>query len=193
MNVSQIKIALTAARDLAAVKAARQEPFSKYSSIKREQLASGEQTLPPFSKKYHSLASPLICPLSIAGLAAADGALMLDLSLMRGVWVDTQAKIAHAQAGCLLGDVDRETQVHGLATVFGFVSMTGIAGLTLGGGFGYLTRRESHAGEIIVGVNEVNPNKTRACLHAEVCILVARSLEIIVGARHAQPIGRGPG
>src|SRR4030065_1654684 len=47
---------------------------------------------------------------NIAGLAAADGALMLDMSLRRGVWVDTQRKIAHAQAGCLLGDVDRETQ-----------------------------------------------------------------------------------
>jgi FAD/FMN-containing dehydrogenase len=78
---------------------------------------------------------------NIAGLAVADGALMIDLSLMRGVWVDPAAKIAHAQAGCLLGDVDRETQLHGLAAVLGFVSATGIAGLTLGGGFGYLTRR----------------------------------------------------
>jgi FAD/FMN-containing dehydrogenase len=78
---------------------------------------------------------------NIAGLATADGALMLDLSLMRGVWVDPPRRIAHAQGGCLLGDVDRETQVHGLAAVLGFVSLTGIAGLTLGGGFGYLTRR----------------------------------------------------
>src|SRR5690242_20861517 len=43
---------------------------------------------------------------NIAGLATADGALMLDMSLMRGVWVDAERKIAHAQAGCLLGDVD---------------------------------------------------------------------------------------
>ena len=50
---------------------------------------------------------------NIAGLATADGAMMLDMSLMRGVWVDTQGKVAHAQVGCLLGDVDRETQVHG--------------------------------------------------------------------------------
>ena len=78
---------------------------------------------------------------NIAGLAVCDGGLMLDLSLMRGVWVDPPARIAHAQAGCLLGDVDRETQLHGLAAVLGFVSNTGIAGLTLGGGFGYLTRR----------------------------------------------------
>ena len=78
---------------------------------------------------------------NIAGLAVADGAIMLDLSLMRGVWVDPERRVAHAQAGCLLGEVDRETQVHGLATVLGFISLTGITGLTLGGGIGYLTRR----------------------------------------------------
>jgi FAD/FMN-containing dehydrogenase len=78
---------------------------------------------------------------NIAGLAVCDGGLMLDMSLMRGVWVDPAARVARAQAGCLLGDVDRETQLHGLAAVLGFVSNTGIAGLTLGGGFGYLTRR----------------------------------------------------
>lgn len=50
---------------------------------------------------------------NIAGLAVADGALMLDLSLMRGAWVDTERNIVRAQGGCLLGDVDRETQVHG--------------------------------------------------------------------------------
>jgi FAD/FMN-containing dehydrogenase len=78
---------------------------------------------------------------NIAGLAVAEGGLMLDLSLMRGVWVDPAARTARAQAGCLLGDVDRETQLHGLAAALGFVSATGIAGLTLGGGFGYLSRR----------------------------------------------------
>ena len=92
---------------------------------------------------------------NIAGLAAADGALMLDMSLMRGVWVDSQGKVAHAQAGCLLGDVDRETQVHGLASVLGFVSATGIAGLTLGGGFGYLTRRWGWTSDNVLGMNVV--------------------------------------
>jgi len=67
---------------------------------------------------------------NIAGLATADGALMLDMSLMRGIWVDAERGIAHAQTGCLLGDVDCETQVRGLASVLGFVSQTGIAGLT---------------------------------------------------------------
>lgn len=92
---------------------------------------------------------------NIAGLATADGALMLDLSLMRGVWVDPRSKVAHAQAGCLLGDVDRETQVHGLAAVLGFISLTGIAGLTLGGGFGYLTRRWGWTSDTVVGMDVV--------------------------------------
>jgi FAD/FMN-containing dehydrogenase len=78
---------------------------------------------------------------NISGLAVCDGGLTIDLSPMRGVFVDPRARLARAQAGCLLGDVDRETQMHGLAAVLGFVSATGIAGLTVGGGFGYLTRR----------------------------------------------------
>ena len=56
---------------------------------------------------------------------SCDGGLMLDMSLMRGVWVDPRRRIARAQAGCLLGDVDRETQLHGLAAVLGFVSQHG--------------------------------------------------------------------
>jgi FAD/FMN-containing dehydrogenase len=78
---------------------------------------------------------------NISGLAVCDGGLMIDLSPMRGVWVDPGSRSARAQGGCLLGDLDREAQLHGLAAVLGFVSNTGIAGLTLGGGFGYLTRR----------------------------------------------------
>lgn len=78
---------------------------------------------------------------NIAGLGVADGALMLDMSLMRGVFVDPEHKVAHAQPGCVLGDIDRETQLHGLAAVLGFVSLTGVVGLTLGGGLGYLTKR----------------------------------------------------
>lgn len=92
---------------------------------------------------------------NIAGLATADNALMLDMSLMRGVWVDPQRKVAHAQAGCLLGDVDRETQLHGLAAVLGFVSQTGIAGLTLGGGFGYLTKRWGWTSDNVRAMNVV--------------------------------------
>ena len=92
---------------------------------------------------------------NIAGLATADGALMLDLSHMRGAWVDAQNRIVHAQGGCLLGDVDRETQLHGLAAVLGFVSLTGITGLTLGGGMGYLTRRWGWTVDSVAGMDIV--------------------------------------
>jgi FAD/FMN-containing dehydrogenase len=92
---------------------------------------------------------------NISGLAVADGALTLDLSAMRGVWVDPAARRAHAQAGCLLGDVDAETQLHGLAAPLGFISTTGIAGLTLGGGFGYLTRRFGLASDSVASMNVV--------------------------------------
>ncbi len=78
---------------------------------------------------------------NIAGTSMAEGGLTLDMSRMRDAVVDPIARLAHVGPGCLLHDVDRATQEHGLATVLGFVSETGIAGLTLGGGFGYLTRR----------------------------------------------------
>lgn len=91
----------------------------------------------------------------IAGLATADDAFMLDMSLMRGVIVDPQRKVAHAQVGCLLNDVDRETQIYGLAAVLGFVSTTGITGLTMGGGFGYLTRRYGWTSDTVTGMNVV--------------------------------------
>jgi FAD/FMN-containing dehydrogenase len=78
---------------------------------------------------------------NIAGTAIAEGGLTLDLSRMRQVTVDPDARLAHVGPGCLLGEVDQATLAHGLATVLGFVSETGVAGLTLGGGWGYLTRR----------------------------------------------------
>jgi FAD/FMN-containing dehydrogenase len=78
---------------------------------------------------------------NIAGTAIAEGGLTLDLSAMREVDVDPGAGLAHVRPGCLLADVDRATQAHGLATPLGFISEVGVAGLTLGGGLGYLTRR----------------------------------------------------
>jgi FAD/FMN-containing dehydrogenase len=92
---------------------------------------------------------------NIAGLAVCDDGLMLDLSLMRGVWVDPDRRIARVQPGALLGDVDRETQLHGLAAVLGFVSATGVAGLTLGGGFGYLSRLHGWSSDSLRAVDLV--------------------------------------
>ncbi len=78
---------------------------------------------------------------NIAGLALSDGGVTLDMSGMRDVQVDADARLARVGPGCVLGDVDQATQQHGMATTLGFVSATGVAGLTLGGGFGYLSRR----------------------------------------------------
>lgn len=78
---------------------------------------------------------------NIAGLALTDGGITLDLSALKSVAVDPDARLARVAPGCTLGDVDRATQEHALVTTLGFVSATGAAGLTLGGGFGYLTRR----------------------------------------------------
>jgi len=77
----------------------------------------------------------------IAGHAVAEGALLLDLSQMRSVRVDAVNKTARVEPGASLGDVDKETQSHGLAVPMGINSTTGIAGLTLGGGFGWITRK----------------------------------------------------
>jgi FAD/FMN-containing dehydrogenase len=74
----------------------------------------------------------------VAGRASLDGGLVIDLSLMKGIHVDPHARTARAQGGVTWGELDRETQLHGLATTGGMVSSTGIAGLTLGGGMGYL-------------------------------------------------------
>jgi FAD/FMN-containing dehydrogenase len=78
---------------------------------------------------------------NIAGTAIAERGLTLDLSRMRDVTVDPDARLAHVGPGCLLKDVDQATQEHGLATPLGFISEVGVAGLTLGGGLGFLTRR----------------------------------------------------
>ena len=78
---------------------------------------------------------------NIAGNAVGDGGLMLDLSAMKSVRIDPRARTARVEPGVTLGEFDREAQAFGLATPVGINSTTGIAGLTLGGGFGWISRR----------------------------------------------------
>ena len=78
---------------------------------------------------------------NIAGKAACDGGLMIDLSGMKSVRVDPAARLARVEPGALLSDFDRETQAFGLSTPTGINSTTGMAGLTLGGGFGWQSRK----------------------------------------------------
>ncbi|CAM2186558.1 6-hydroxy-D-nicotine oxidase [Paraburkholderia sacchari] len=75
---------------------------------------------------------------NVAGRATIDGGVVIDLSLMKGIRVDPQRKTVWAQGGVTWGELNRETQLHGLAVTGGVVSSTGIAGLTLGGGIGWL-------------------------------------------------------
>jgi len=75
------------------------------------------------------------------GLGVWDDALVIDLSAMRGVTVDPEAKTVRAEGGCVWGDVDHATHAFGLATPSGILSTTGVGGLSLGGGIGYLARR----------------------------------------------------
>ncbi len=78
---------------------------------------------------------------NIAGKASCDGGLMIDLSSMHSVRVDPASKTARVEPGATLGDFDKEAQAFGLATSLGINSTTGVAGLTLGGGFGWLSRK----------------------------------------------------
>jgi FAD/FMN-containing dehydrogenase len=92
---------------------------------------------------------------SIAGLAVGDGGLMLDLSRMRGVRVDPEGRTARVEGGATWGDVDHETQLFGLATTGGVVRPTGVAGLTLGGGHGFLMRAHGLACDNLLSVDVV--------------------------------------
>lgn len=92
---------------------------------------------------------------NIAGTCVCDGGLMIDLSPMKGIQVDSAGRKARAQPGLRLGELDRETQAFGLATTMGIASDTGIAGLTLGGGYGWLAGKHGLACDNLLSVELV--------------------------------------
>ncbi len=92
---------------------------------------------------------------SVAGKSVCDDGLMIDLSTMKGIRVDPAKRTVRAATGLTLGEFDRETQAFGLATTLGVVSKTGIAGLTLGGGWGHLHAKYGLALDNVVAVDVV--------------------------------------
>jgi hypothetical protein len=95
---------------------------------------------------------------NVGGRALCDGGLVIDMSGMKGIHVDARKRRARVQAGATLGDVDRETHVHGLAVPTGVISKTGIAGLTLGGGVGWLVRKYGLTCDNVVSFDLVRAN-----------------------------------
>ena len=92
---------------------------------------------------------------NVAGAALCEGGLMIDMSLRRGVRVDIDRQIVHVEAGATWGDVDHETQPFSLVVPSGIVSTTGVAGFTLGGGFGWTSRKFGYAADNLLSVDVV--------------------------------------
>ncbi len=92
---------------------------------------------------------------STSGSSSSEGGIVLDMRKLNKVRVDVEKKLIYAQGGALFGDVDREAWKYGLSTVGGAYEHTGIGGLTLGGGFGYLTGRYGLAIDNLVGATVI--------------------------------------
>lgn len=103
---------------------------------------------------------------SVAGKAVADGALMIDLSRMKSIQVDPRRQTVVAQAGLTWGEFDRETEKFHLATTGGVISSTGIAGLTLGGGIGWLMGKYGLACDNLISADLVNAEGRHMCVSA---------------------------
>ena len=98
---------------------------------------------------------------NISGTALCDGGLTIDMSLRRGVRVDPDRGIARVEGGATWGDVDHESQPLGLVIPGGIVSNTGVAGFTLGGGFGWTSRKFGYAADNLISVDIVTADGKR--------------------------------
>lgn len=101
------------------------------------------------------------------GLGTCDGGLVIDLSRMKGIRVDPANQTARVEGGCTWGDVDHATHAFGLATPSGFMSTTGVGGLTLGGGIGYLSRTHGLTIDNLLGVDMVLADGSFVTANAE--------------------------
>jgi FAD/FMN-containing dehydrogenase len=104
---------------------------------------------------------------NVAGNAVCDGGLVIDLSGLKGIRVDPETRTARVQPGVLLGEFDRATQAFGLATPTGNVSMTGLAGLTLGGGLGWIARKLGPACDNLLAAELVTADGERVTASAD--------------------------
>jgi FAD/FMN-containing dehydrogenase len=114
-----------------------------------------------FARKHSMLVSIRGGGHNIAGNAVCDDGLMIDLSLMKRVHVDPTARRATVESGCTLADFDAAAQAYGLATPLGINSTTGVAGLTLGGGFGWLSRKYGMTIDNLLSADVVTADGTR--------------------------------
>ena len=117
---------------------------------------------------------------SALGQSIPEGGLMIDLSRMNDVRIDPEARLAHVGGGALLGDMDRASAVHRLATPAGNVSHTGVGGLTLGGGMGWLARQFGMACDNVVEYEVVTAS-------GDVLAASAEAADVSMAARASMP------
>ena len=125
---------------------------------------------------------------NIGGSGVCDGGLMIDLSPMKSVRVDAAARHAWVEPGATLADVDKETQAFGLVVPTGINSTTGIAGLTLGGGFGWITRKFGLTLDNLIAADVVTAGDATSAMVAGRRAGAGLTVGVLSGAHRAAPL-----